>query len=195
MPVSSTGHKAAMNLVASLPAVADAAAIESLNETADRIEKEAINRTLSEFNIPRPELEKAVFVQRASEGRDFATVSLKIKAIPFESFSPQVQMKPVDMLAFGKHRTRRMLPHVSVRYRRGAAAQYVRPAFPVASGSRFKRRTGKARHKLTVLRYFTFPKRHMAKMLPELKDLAGETVSVSFSSAWRSRLGSLRRNG
>jgi len=154
------------------------------------------------YNIDSSELEKSIFVEIASQGRNTATVTLKVKALPIEKFRPQVEMRKVSVLAFGKYPTTRELPHVRVQYFRRGRPQYIRPAFPLkqrssgtlASGGKIRRRTGQARGKLTVLRYYTFPKRHLEKMLPELLKVAGENVTVTFSAAWRNRVGALRRN-
>ncbi len=202
MGVSISGLNAVQNALASLHADAQAAATSALNETADLIAREAKKRTLSEYNIKPEALDRAISVSLASAGRTHATVTLKVKAIPFEEFSPTVQMVEFDVAAFGKYKARRQLPTVKVRYRKGGQARVIPGAFPLRqresgalqAGEVIRKRTGRSRRNLTVLRYFTFPKRHMERLLPELEKLGGDNLQIRFDAAYRDRRGRLRRN-
>lgn len=196
MGVASTGLGDADAMLSGLAQAADQAVRESINTVAERVEKAAVDKTLDRYNIKRNTLQQSVSLRRASAGQNSATVTLQVKAIPFEEFSPTVRMQAVPVRAFGRYQTRRMQAYVRVKYYKRGGAKLVPGAFPLRqrsggplqTGDRIRRRTGAARDKLTVLRYFTFPKRHLAALVPELEKLAGDGVAVEFNPAWRSAL-------
>ncbi|MES0872766.1 hypothetical protein [Sinimarinibacterium thermocellulolyticum] len=64
----------------------------------------------------------------------------------------------------------------------------------LASGDAIRKRTSAARGKLTGMRFYTFGKRWLAQLLPELLKAGGDALQVSFDAAYRDRRGRLRGN-
>lgn len=168
------------------------AAGSAVARTARSVRQSAIARTAAVYNLSKRTLSQYVQIRRESTGLH-ASVQLQVRAVPIQAFTPKVQMDRFRYVDSRGRRVDRRLAAVYVkRYTQGRALR-IPQAFPLrqrfggalGAGDQVRRRTGAARGKLTVLRYYTFPKRFLDELLPALRAEAAESLGVDMRAAVR----------
>lgn len=194
----------ALGTLQALGPAAREAAREAVNTVAKNLAAGARDRTTAVYNIAAGDLAQFIGIKPAPQGSRRASVTLKVRAIPHEKFSPTVSMVPTPVRIFGR-KTPATIPlaQVSLKIYRNGAPRVLRGYFPLRQrtsgalrkgealrrrvGKSLKRRDGTEGAKLTGLRYVTFPRRFLDRLLPELQKAAGDDVLVQFNAAWRKR--------
>lgn len=181
-----------------------AALIDTVNKMAEDARQTVIDEVSAKYNISAGDLQQYITIRRASPGGNgvSASVDLQIKAIPLEFFRPEIRIQPVQIRSKSGRTFNAHLPHVYVTLYKDQPRQFVPGAFPLhqrtsgilQSGDRIRKRTSKARDKLTRMRYFTFPRRVLDPILENLQKQSGDNFDVTVRVAFR-RNGVLRSNG
>lgn len=179
------------------------AAISAGNAAVKAGQQAAIETTVDRYNVTAEQIAPYVTAQLASQGKAGASVTLKVRAIPLETFNPIVRMQRFDFRDKKGRHVSRLLPAVYFARLRGDAPKYLRPAFPLhqrtsgalSGGDRIVKRTGKARDKLTTFRFYTFPDRFLdTELIPAVQDAMPAGFRADFKIAERLANGRLRNN-
>lgn len=215
--VQVTGLREASKALAQTPAQVRQSAEQAVNGTVAHIEVEARTRASQRVNLPPETLRDFIFARRASVRANGigGSVTLQVKAVPLGLFDPRVKLVPFTGPDSRQRRYQnRLLPQVSVAIFRGVRAKALPGGFvsgqrtdgALADGERVFKRAGRGfgdrsdgsvGNKLTGFRFFTFPKRVISKLLPELQREAGKELDVQLRVAYRKNLRGfrvLRRN-
>ena len=179
----------------------------ALNRTAARMKTLATRAAADEYPLSTRKFGQYIYLGKAGKGQMHATIELKVRAIPLEEFPTRVEMVEVEVRAW-RGKAQRKLPVVTVQRFRGG--KYESPtgnaptkAFPLhqrrkgklRKGEKVRRRTSKARNKLTKIRYYTFPTRFLEKkLLPEIRKEIPPRFHIELRAAFRSLSGRLKRN-
>lgn len=181
----------------------------ALNRTIERARTFAGRKTVETYNLSTRQIAPYVRARKVTVRADKleGSVDLQIRAIPIETFRPQVVMRQITYNVRGRTVTRRVATIELQRFRNGTP-KLVRPAFPLQqrrtgrlrAGEKVRRRTGRARDKLTKIRYYTFPRKFVAETLaPAVRAFVGPRIRIELDAAFRAfsaRAGrnTLRRN-
>lgn len=181
----------------------------ALNRTIERARTFAGRKTVETYNLSTRQIAPYVRARKVTVRAEKleGSVDLQIRAIPIETFRPQVVMKTITYTLRGQIVTRRVATIELQRFRNGTP-KLVRPAFPLAqrrtgrlrAGEKVRRRTGKERGKLTKIRYYTFPRKFVNETLaPAVREFVGPRIRIELDAAFRAfsaRAGrsTLRRN-
>lgn len=181
----------------------------ALNRTIERARTFAGRKTVETYNLSTRQIAPYVRARKVTVRADKleGSVDLQIRAIPIETFRPQVVMRQITYSVRGRTVTRRVATIELQRFRNGTP-KLVRPAFPLQqrrtgrlrAGEKVRRRTGRARDKLTKIRYYTFPRKFVAETLaPAVREFVGPRIRIELDAAFRAfsaRAGrnTLRRN-
>jgi hypothetical protein len=187
-----------------------ALALAEVNKAAEAARARVIDEVAANYNVGREQLTSYVSVRRASPGsaKVSASVQIQIKAIPLETFNPQVRMEPVQVRARNGRSFLRQLPRIYSSFYRGQATKLLKGAFPLRqrssgvlkAGDRARKRINTStnpvenRRNLKRFRYYTFPKRLLDPLLVRIEASAPEGLDVSFRAAFRYSSGKLAAN-
>lgn len=186
-----------------MPADLQRNAVQSVNRVAERLAHRLAQKTSQKYALTLEQVTQYISVRQASQSAagDSASVQLQIKAIPAEVFPIRVAMQRFALRqAFGR-KTRtytRALPVVQIKRYRDAGFHRLGKAFPLhqresgalATGDSVRRRTGStkedSRDKLTVMRFYTFPRAFVQDvLLPEAKVFVPQQYNIELRTAYR----------
>lgn len=168
-----------------------------INRVARATRTDAIAKMRETYNLSRNALAPYLVLSRASPTNLGAALRFKAKAIPLEAFKPRVEMRPTQIQTRRGVRTQR-LPYILLNRYVGKAPKVIPGAFPLRqrttgrlrSGEKVRKRTSKARGKLTYLRFYLFPQRYLfGTLLPYLRDRANGALVENFRYLVRARTG------
>lgn len=194
--ITLSGLEGALAELSALPADAQAAAQEATQAVARSTKRRAITLTTQRYNLSADALDP--FVEIGPVGNTpygGASVTLRARPIPISAFAPQVRMRTFTLTSSRGRTYTRKLPTILVKRFRKGGAKPLRPFFPLrqrsdgplAASDDVRRRIGQARERLTVPRFYTFPKRFLDEIRPQLVEHVGAQGSVELRAAWRKR--------
>jgi hypothetical protein len=175
----------------------------SINRTTRGLRAEAVRQSAAVYNLKQSTLRRYMFLKGATSNNLTGAVTLRVRAIPIEDFSPRIEMREVSLTSRAGHSYTRKLPFVLLARLRGQAPEVVPDAFPLHQrtsgplrrGEMIRRRIGKDRRRLTRIRYYNFPKEWLDKLIPILREYGGKRLFLEVDAAFRTALGRLKRNG
>lgn len=175
--------------------LSDSQIASRLNKIGRQIRTAGIAKMRETYALSRNAIAPYLVLRRASPGRLYASLQFRARAVPIEAFKPRVEMRPVEIKSRSGTRIQR-LPHILLNRYVGKAPKLIPGAFPLRqrntgrlrSGEKVRKRTSRARGKLTPLRYYVFPERYLNdELLPHLQRLAGPALQISFRNVLRKR--------
>lgn len=200
--ITLSGLEGALADLSALPADAKAAVQEAVQAVARSTKRRAIKLTTQRYNLDEETLDPYVALGKTGiTPYGGASVRLKARPIPISVFSPQVRMKTFTLTSSRARTYKRKLPTVLVKRFRKGGAKPLKPFFPLrqrangplAASDAVRKRTGSKvsakenRMKLTGPRFYTFPKRFLDEIRPQLIEHVGEQGSLELRAAWRKR--------
>lgn len=205
-----SGMEGALADAGALAGLQQAAGDEAAGETARATRGYAIQLTTRRYNLSEDDLEPYVVGSYGTGGRSdgWSSVRLLARPIPISTFRPEVRMRSFRLMSRGRRPRAytRTLPTVWVkRFRNGSAKQlggyfplHQRSSGTLAGGESVRRRVGGNAsgrgvsrdgqyegNKLTGVRYYTFPKRFLAEIQPQLVEFVGSRGQVELRAAYR----------
>lgn len=172
----------------------DAAARQAANQGARKAAQVARKATSEVYNLTERTLADYISIRQATVSQSFARVRLRIKAVPLSAFGARIKMQRFRFTDSLGRNVNRLLPTVHLKLYRAGGVKHFRSLFPLRQRSdgplyeadRIKRRIGKERLKLTVPRYFTFPKRILNEtVLPRIIAEVPDVLVTKFGAAFR----------
>ena len=206
------GLDGALTEVGALPAAAREAANAAAELTARATRLEAIRLTTRRYNLDADTLDPYVVGSYGKGGRTdgWSSVTLLARPVPIQVFNPAVRMRTFRLVSRGRRPKTysRSLPTIVVKRMRQGSAKQLHPYFPLhqrtsgplSPGDAVRRRIGSGRgdgrsvktpysgNKLTGVRYYTFPKRFLDEIKPQLVEFVGDRGQVELRGALRKRL-------
>lgn len=197
--ITLSGLDAALGDLRAVPGDAQAAAQEAVEATAAATKRRAGRLTTQRYNIDEQTLDPFIDIGKigAMPGGG-AFVRLKAKPIPISAFDPRVRMRSFTLTSSAGRRYSRKLPTVWIKRFRSGSAKQLKPFFTLhqrADGpttDEIRRRIGAARGRLTVPRFYTFPKRFLQEIEPQLVEFVGQQGLLDLRAAWRKRMNGYR---
>lgn len=162
--------------------------------TAAATRKKAIQLTTRRYNLDEDTLAPFVTLGQtgtAGQTDGYASVRLMARPIPIAVFNPTVRMQPVRIAKRNGGTYTRRLPTVWVKRFRSGGAKQLKPFFPLeqrvdgATADSIRRRIGAGRDRLTGPRFYTFPKRFLDEIRPQLVEFVGDRGSGELQGAYR----------
>ncbi|MCK5770938.1 hypothetical protein [Algiphilus sp.] len=186
--------RAAADRVAQVDNTSRFSAEAALRAAAERAVNDTVDLTSSKYNLTPDEVRQYVGIRRLSASGKSATVQLRVRAIPIERFAPEIRMKRYTWRdKLGRSHSQELPSVYFQRYRTGRP-RLVRPAFPLhqrtsgqlREGGVIRRRVGQSRDRLTMLRYYSFPRQWLRnELLPEVLRRAALSFDLDFRAAFR----------
>lgn len=195
--VTFRGIDGAIGEISALPDQLKEAAREAAALTAAATRKKAITLTTLKYNLDEQTLDPYVttgYTGTGGRSDGWASVRLLARPIPISVFNPTVRMRNVRIAKRAGGSYVRKLPTIWVKRFRAGGLKQLKPFFPLhqrtdgATTDEIRRRIGSGRERLTVPRFYTFPKRFLDEIRPQLVAFVGERGQVELNGAVRKRL-------
>lgn len=213
MPIDVTlsGLDAARSDLRAVPALAEQVALDAVQATGKATKQEASRLTCKTYAIAAADLDPYITFTAARSAQGGASVRLLARPLPLSVFRPTVKMQTFTLRSSAGRTYKRKLPTIWLkRFVKGSAKQ-LKPYFPLhqrstgplASDDRAARRIGTPGNfvfnsqgapsdKLTGVRFYTFPKRFLQKLRPQLVEFIGDRGNLELRGAFRKRFKGMR---